>query len=210
MKNCSAIILNLSFTYVLIENPQRVVPYFILINCEIARNILTTSYNYEPNCFDTRTFDQESCFRAIMFSHSFLYLSFFLSLLFHSLALSNLPLSTLGRNIIDNAGETVTYVGVNWPGHMDAMIPEGLQYQSIENIVSRIKSVGFNVIRLTFAVEMVDNIIYGGDTPVKVSLSKALGDKDGQKVWDEIKKRNPGLASDITRLKVVQRFHFYK
>jgi hypothetical protein len=93
---------------------------------------------------------------------------------------------------------------------MDAMIPEGLQYQSIQDIVSKIRSVGFNVIRLTFAVEMVDNIVDGGDVAVKASLTKALGDKDGQKIWDEIKKHNPGLGNDITRLKVVQILTFHQ
>jgi len=90
---------------------------------------------------------------------------------------------------------------------MDAMIPEGLQYQSIETIVSRIKSAGFNVIRLTFAVEMVDDIITGGDVLVKSSFAKALGEKDGEKVWQDIRKRNPNLGTDITRLKVVQDAH---
>jgi len=142
-----------------------------------------------------------------MLSCSLFSWSFFLSILSHGLALTHLPLSTSGRNIIDNTGNTVTYVGVNWPGHMDAMIPEGLQYQSIETIVSRIKSAGFNVIRLTFAVEMVDDIITGGDVLVKSSFAKALGEKDGEKVWQDIRKRNPNLGTDITRLKVVQDAH---
>lgn len=129
-------------------------------------------------------------------------LTILLSLLSQGLALAHLPLSTSGRNILDNAGRIVTYVGVNWPGHMDAMIPEGLQYQSIETIVSKIKSVGFNVIRLTFAVEMVDQIIDGGDVSVKTSFARALGDKDGERVWAEIRKNNPGLGPDVTRLKV--------
>lgn len=114
-----------------------------------------------------------------MFSISLNSLIISLSLLSHAIALSYLPLSTSGRDIIDNAGETVTYVGVNWPGHMDAMIPEGLQYQSIEYIVSKLKSVGFNGIRLTFSVEMVDQIIERGDIAVGASFAKALGDIDG-------------------------------
>lgn len=125
-----------------------------------------------------------------------------LSLFSHAFALSYLPLSTSGRNIVDNAGKVVTYVGVNWPGHMDAMIPEGLQYQSIEHIVSKIKSAGFNVVRLTFAVEMVDRIIEGGDVSVQASFAKALGDVDGRTIWKKFQEKNPGLGNDITRLKV--------
>lgn len=125
-----------------------------------------------------------------------------LFILSQTIALSYLPLSTSGRDIIDNAGNTITYVGVNWPGHMDAMIPEGLQYQSIEYIVSKIKSVGFNVIRLTFSVEMVDQIIEGGDVAVQASFVKALGDVDGGIVWEKIQDNNPGLGNEITRLRV--------
>ncbi|TID18793.1 glycoside hydrolase [Venturia nashicola] len=125
-----------------------------------------------------------------------------LCLFSHAFALSHLPLSTSGRDIIDNAGNTVTYTGVNWPGHMDAMIPEGLQYSSIKEIVSKIKSVGFNVVRLTFAVEMVDQIIEGGDIAVQKSFAKALGDKDGGTIWGKIQDKNPGLGKDVTRLKV--------
>ncbi|KAE9972155.1 hypothetical protein BLS_004157 [Venturia inaequalis] len=134
----------------------------------------------------------------VWFTNFVILLSFFS----HAFALSYLPLSTSGRDIIDNANNTVTYAGINWPGHIDAMIPEGLEYQSIEDIVSRIKSVGFNVIRLTFAVEMVDQIIEGGDVAVQTSFVKALGDTDGGLVWKKFQERNPGLGDDITRLGV--------
>lgn len=64
------------------------------------------------------------------------------------------PFRTSGRNIVNNQGDTVVYAGINWSGHGEAMIPEGLQYQSIETIVSRVKSLGMNVIRLTYAIEV--------------------------------------------------------
>jgi hypothetical protein len=137
----------------------------------------------------------------MIFYSLFVYTLLF-SLLSPGLALSNLPLSTSGRNIIDTTGRTVTYVGVNWPGHMAGMIPEGLQYQSIENIVAKIKSVGFNAIRLTFAVEMVDQILSGGDVKVQRSIVNALGEKEGSKVWEEVRKKNPGFGEGVTRLKV--------
>jgi hypothetical protein len=50
------------------------------------------------------------------------------------------PLVTAGRWIHNTKGENVTYVGVNWPGAADTMIPEGLQYASIEKILKDIKS----------------------------------------------------------------------
>lgn len=64
------------------------------------------------------------------------------------------PFTTSGRDIINNKRDVVTYAGINWSGHGEAMVPEGLQYQSIETIVSRVKSLGMNVIRLTYAIEV--------------------------------------------------------
>ena len=52
------------------------------------------------------------------------------------------PLVANGRWIQNAKGQNVTYVGVNWSGHGEAMIPEGLQYQSISKILSDIKSLG--------------------------------------------------------------------
>jgi len=69
----------------------------------------------------------------------------------------NAPLVTSGRWIHNANGQNVTYAGVNWPGAADVMIPEGLQYSSIASIVAGIKSLGMNAIRLTFAIEMIDD-----------------------------------------------------
>lgn len=50
---------------------------------------------------------------------------------------------------MNTKGDKVVYAGTNWPGHNDASFPEGLQYQSIETIVSKIKSLGMVSSRLT-------------------------------------------------------------
>ena len=118
-------------------------------------------------------------------------------------SLSGLPLSTSGRWIVDNQGKIVTYAGVNWPGHMEAMIPEGLQYQSIANIVAKIRSLGMNSIRLTYATEMVDNIIdQGGDVSIRSSFIKALGQQKGSDVFSKVLKSNPSFTASTTRLQV--------
>jgi hypothetical protein len=121
------------------------------------------------------------------------------------IALSTLPLSTSGRWIIDKQGSKVTYVGTNWPGHMAAMIPEGLQYQSIADIVGKIKSLGMNSVRLTYATEMIDDILDRGgqeNLPLRSSLVRALGDKNGSQVFELIVKKNPALTDKTTRLEV--------
>ncbi|XXH01546.1 hypothetical protein Hte_007906 [Hypoxylon texense] len=116
----------------------------------------------------------------------------------------NGPFVTSGRWIQDAAGSTVTYVGVNWPGSLDAMIPEGLQYQSVESIVSRIKSLGMNVIRLTYATEMIDQYYDNEQTDVTIqkALTDALGQDNGGSVYDKIISNNPSFNTSTTRLEV--------
>jgi hypothetical protein len=116
----------------------------------------------------------------------------------------NGPLVTSGRWIEDASGNAVTYAGVNWPGHVDTMIPEGLQYQSIEYIVSKIKSIGINSIRLTYAIEMVNQIEDNGgqDVPIQTAFTEAMGQEDGMAVFDKVVSNNPSFDSETTRLQV--------
>lgn len=41
-------------------------------------------------------------------------------------------------------GDRLTFAGVNWPGAAETMVPEGLQYASIPDLVTKIKSIGMN------------------------------------------------------------------
>jgi hypothetical protein len=117
-------------------------------------------------------------------------------------AAPNVPFTTSGRWIHDSTGANFTYVGVNWPGAADVMIPEGLQYQSIESIVSKIKSLKMNVVRLTYAIEMVDDIKdNGGDVTIQKAFTKALGSK-GDAVYQKVIKNNPQFNASTTRLQV--------
>lgn len=118
-------------------------------------------------------------------------------------AFPNVPFKAVGREIQDSTGANITYVGANWPGHGEVMIPEGLQYQSISSIVGQIKTFNFNVIRLTFAIEMLDNIIDGGaDVSIQAAFVKALGQENGTKVMDAVIKNNPEFKPETTRLQV--------
>ncbi|KAG9229058.1 glycoside hydrolase superfamily [Amylocarpus encephaloides] len=93
------------------------------------------------------------------------------------------PLSRDGRWIADAKGAHVPLVGVNWPAHLDTMLPEGLRYQSIPDIVQKISDTGFNFARLTFAVEMVDDVLdRGGDVKIQDALARALGSENGERV----------------------------
>ncbi|KAI8958038.1 glycoside hydrolase family 5 protein [Daldinia sp. FL1419] len=116
----------------------------------------------------------------------------------------NGPFVTSGRWIHDAAGSTVTYVGVNWPGSLDTMIPEGLQYQSVKSIVSRVKSLGMNTIRLTYATEMIDQYYDNEKTDVTIqkALADVLGQNGGKAVLDKIIANNPSFDEKTTRLQV--------
>jgi hypothetical protein len=58
------------------------------------------------------------------------------------------PFKTQGRDIVNSRGDVVTFAGINWPGSGETMIPEGLEFASLDDIMSGIKDVGFNFIRL--------------------------------------------------------------
>ena len=146
--------------------------------------------------------------------HSILYSYFKMrrSLVWYSLSLlqasvraawPDKPFTTSGRDIISASGETVVYAGVNWPGAADVMIPEGLQYASISDTVSKFKSLGINAIRLTYAIEMIDDILdNGGDVTIADALTKALGSENGTIVLNEILTQNPQFTNSTTRLQV--------
>lgn len=83
------------------------------------------------------------------------------------------------------------------------MIPEGLQYASIASIVAGIKSLGMNAIRLTFAIEMIDDVIDGGgDVTLSAAFNKALGTTNGPVVYKEVLAKNPQFSASTTRLQV--------
>lgn len=115
----------------------------------------------------------------------------------------NAPFHASSSWIIDSTGANFTYAGVNWPGAGEVMIPEGLQYQSIASIVSKIKSINMNVVRLTFAIEMIDDIKdNGGDVSIQKAFTKALGSTNGEKVFQQVIKNNPQFSTSTTRLQV--------
>lgn len=114
-----------------------------------------------------------------------------------------LPFSTSGRNIVDSNGNNFLYQGTNWPGHLEAMIPEGLNYASVQDIVSKIRGFGLNSVRLTYAIEMVDDIYSKGhDTGLLDSLTNAVGQGNGTRIFGQIISKNPQFTANTTRLQV--------
>ncbi|KAK3343682.1 hypothetical protein B0T25DRAFT_572681 [Lasiosphaeria hispida] len=83
------------------------------------------------------------------------------------------------------------------------MIPEGLHYQSIASIVTKVKSLSMNAIRVTYATLMIDQIYSNNDGDVSIGavLIRTLGRANGIKILDSIAS-NPGFTTATTRLEV--------
>ncbi|KAF2670185.1 glycoside hydrolase [Microthyrium microscopicum] len=129
-----------------------------------------------------------------------MYIALLLSFFPLSTLAITIPLSTSGASFIDATGTKFNYAGVNWPGHMGAMIPEGLQYQSIASIVQSIKKLNMNVVRFTYSTQMVDEAITG-TVDAKSGVLKALGEKNGAPIWAKIVEKNR-FPEGVTRLQI--------
>ena len=113
------------------------------------------------------------------------------------------PFTVSGRDIISASGQKIVYAGVNWPGAADTMLLEGLQYNSVANIVSMIKGLGMNVVRLTYSIEMIDD--YYADSPnqsLQNTLINALGQQNGATILQQVLANNPSFTAATTRLEV--------
>lgn len=68
----------------------------------------------------------------------------------------SLPLSTKGRNVVDQEGRRFKLSSVNWYGASDELfIPGGLDVVHRTQIARTIKRLGFNSVRLPYSDEMV-------------------------------------------------------
>jgi len=69
-------------------------------------------------------------------------------------AMIGLPLSTSGSKIVDATGRPVLLRGVNWFGiETDQHAPHGLWKRDYKEMLAQMRSLGYNVIRLPYAVQ---------------------------------------------------------
>lgn len=67
-----------------------------------------------------------------------------------------LPLRTFGRDVVDRNGRRVRLFCVNWYGsHMGMLASNGLNRQPLDVLAARIAEMGFNCVRLPFALTML-------------------------------------------------------
>jgi endoglucanase len=67
-----------------------------------------------------------------------------------------MPLSTKGAQIVDASGQPVLLRGVNWFGiETETQVPHGLWARDYKEMLAQMKSLGYNLIRLPYAVQSV-------------------------------------------------------
>ncbi len=70
-------------------------------------------------------------------------------------SLGQTPFATQGNQIVDVRGTAQRLSCVNWPAHMETLLPEGLQHQSLDTIINvGIIGAGFNCVRLTYSIDL--------------------------------------------------------
>eukprot|EP00403_Amphidinium_massartii_P000801 CAMPEP_0178381586 /NCGR_PEP_ID=MMETSP0689_2-20121128/6062_1 /TAXON_ID=160604 /ORGANISM="Amphidinium massartii, Strain CS-259" /LENGTH=456 /DNA_ID=CAMNT_0020001779 /DNA_START=44 /DNA_END=1411 /DNA_ORIENTATION=- len=77
--------------------------------------------------------------------------------------LSQFPLRTEGRNIVNKKGKPFRLIAANWYGASDSKhVPTGLDLQSLDVICATAKAMGFNTIRFPFSNEMLRKPVPAG------------------------------------------------
>jgi endoglucanase len=106
------------------------------------------------------------------------------------------PLHTSSRWILDSSNKRFKLRCINWAGHMEANIPEGLQHASIESIAKIVSDSGFNCVRLTFSIDMALN--QGASVKESFgSLAERTGADKGavDDLWNRVKNNNAWIEN---------------
>jgi len=111
-----------------------------------------------------------------------------------------LPLHSSSRWIMDADNQRVKFRCINWAGHMEAHVPEGLHKQSIDFLADWIRNQGFNCVRLTYSTDhalnpglRVQDAFTAAAGAAGVSI-QSMGDMYGAAL-----QRNPFLTNATTR-----------
>lgn len=105
------------------------------------------------------------------------------------------PLSTNGSQIIDATGKPVLLRGVNWFGiETETHTPHGLWLRDYKDMITQIKSLGYNVIRLPYSVQALSSTNISG-VNFSIGNNKYLQNKTPLEVMDLViqEAKNQGL-----------------
>lgn len=117
-------------------------------------------------------------------------------------AAPSLPLSTSSRWILDSTGARVKLRCVNWAGHMETHVPEGLHRQPISTIAEFIAGAGFNCVRLTYSTDWALNpnetVQEAFSNAAALAYVPSIAD-NMTAIYDQIVQQNPSLATATVR-----------
>ncbi|POS72706.1 cellulase [Diaporthe helianthi] len=112
----------------------------------------------------------------------------------------NVPLSTTSRWIVDSDGERVKLRCVNWAGHMETNVPEGLHKQSISYLADWIAGQGFNCVRLTYSIDWaLDPTKPVADSFRDAAPAAQVSTESMHGLYSQALEKNPSLQNATTR-----------
>ncbi|AEO69593.1 d8cc7db3-39c9-4e7d-9c62-00ad67213c40 [Thermothielavioides terrestris] len=110
-----------------------------------------------------------------------------------------LPLHSSSRWILDANSQRVKFRCVNWAGHMEANIPEGLQHQSVDYIADWIAKQGFNCVRLTYSIDHALNPSLTVSASFAAAAAAAgVSSSDMAGLYTQIVAHNPWITNTTT------------
>jgi len=104
------------------------------------------------------------------------------------------PLHTSSRWILDSNNKRFKLRCLNWAGHMEAHIPEGLQAQPIDKLAQFVADNGFNCVRLTFSIDMaMDQALKVRDSFATLAARTGADANAVAGLWSRVKNANPWI-----------------
>lgn len=110
-----------------------------------------------------------------------------------------LPLRSSSRWILDANNNRVKFRCVNWAGHQEANIPEGLDKQPVTYIVDWIKKQGFNCVRLTYSIDHALNPnLKVSDSFTQAAAAAGVSVQATTALYNNVILKNPAFAGETT------------
>ncbi|KAK3190726.1 hypothetical protein K4F52_003042 [Lecanicillium sp. MT-2017a] len=106
------------------------------------------------------------------------------------------PLHSSSRWILDSSNQRVKLRCINWAGHLENNVPEGLHKQPIDHVANWIANQGYNCVRLTYSIDMALNPGLGVEDSFRAGAKASGADEAGMmKLYDSAVEKNPFLAN---------------
>lgn len=106
------------------------------------------------------------------------------------------PLHTSSRWILDSNNQRFKLRCINWAGHMEAHLPEGLQHQPVDTLAKWIADQGFNCVRLTFSIDMaLDQGLKVSDSFSTLAARANASASAVEDLYSRVQTQNPWISN---------------